>query len=338
MATVKTIQNGMRKKRETMLSCLIKYNLAENTAITDEVIAYKGFPNKVSKKLAFLILTYKREATTEELKKISDQPAAMVRSLRNDGFLFQDNDRNPSVYFYVNSSGQTCRRITGFRSPKVRFGRKVAAILGKSVAACISAIEIYNKPDFKYREETFSILLVNAWELLLKARVLFLNDNKPRSIQEIGNDGRPISNRSGNAKTIDIHKAINVLVTQKELDERCRQNLRLLVEIRDNAVHYVNKSFQFSKRVQEIGTAALKNYVVAIGEWFQLDLSQYNFYLMPMSFFHPFEANSFSITSHDKEIQRLLNYFSKVENSVIGQYKIRINGHEKSSTCNWQSR
>jgi hypothetical protein len=23
---------------------------------------------------------------------------------------------------------------------------------------------------------------------------------------------------------------------------------------------------------------------------------------------------------------------------VIGQYKIRINGHEKSSTCNWQSR
>jgi hypothetical protein len=36
----------------------------------------------------------------------------------------------------------------------------------------LSAIEIYNKPDFKYREETFSILAINPWELLLKARLL----------------------------------------------------------------------------------------------------------------------------------------------------------------------
>ncbi len=43
-------------------------------------------------------------------------------------------------------------------------------LLDKSVQAAISAIEIYNKPDFKYREESFSILMVNAWELLLKAK------------------------------------------------------------------------------------------------------------------------------------------------------------------------
>lgn len=29
-------------------------------------------------------------------------------------------------------------------------------ILEKSVHAALSAIEIYNKPDFKYREESFS--------------------------------------------------------------------------------------------------------------------------------------------------------------------------------------
>ena len=40
----------------------------------------------------------------------------------------------------------------------------------KAEAALISAIEAYNKPDFKYREETFSILALNAWELLLKAK------------------------------------------------------------------------------------------------------------------------------------------------------------------------
>ena len=55
-------------------------------------------------------------------------------------------------------------------------------LLEKSVHAALSAIEIYNKPDFKYGEESFSILVVNAWELLLKARILQLNKNKLESI------------------------------------------------------------------------------------------------------------------------------------------------------------
>ena len=46
----------------------------------------------------------------------------------------------------------------------------------------ISAIEIYNKPDFKYREETFAILAINSWELLLKAKWLKENNNKIRSL------------------------------------------------------------------------------------------------------------------------------------------------------------
>ncbi|WP_373874268.1 DUF3644 domain-containing protein [Aeromonas caviae] len=35
-------------------------------------------------------------------------------------------------------------------------------MLEKSVAAMLSAIEIYNKPDFRYREETFSVLCINS--------------------------------------------------------------------------------------------------------------------------------------------------------------------------------
>lgn len=52
-------------------------------------------------------------------------------------------------------------------------------LLEKSVHAALSAIEIYNKPDFKYREESFYILMVNAWELLLKARILLYNPVVP---------------------------------------------------------------------------------------------------------------------------------------------------------------
>jgi len=42
-------------------------------------------------------------------------------------------------------------------------------LLRNSKAAMIAAVEIYNKPRFDYREECFTILLLNAWELILKA-------------------------------------------------------------------------------------------------------------------------------------------------------------------------
>src|SRR5260370_41053913 len=38
-------------------------------------------------------------------------------------------------------------------------------------SALLAAIEIYNKPGFQYRDECFVILLLNAWELYLKALI-----------------------------------------------------------------------------------------------------------------------------------------------------------------------
>ena len=55
-------------------------------------------------------------------------------------------------------------------------------LLDKAIAATVAAIEIYNKPDFQYREETFSILAINGWELLLKAKWLDENDKKIQSL------------------------------------------------------------------------------------------------------------------------------------------------------------
>ena len=41
----------------------------------------------------------------------------------------------------------------------------------KSVSAAISAIEIYNKPDFLFREEAFSLLMVNSWGVALESQM-----------------------------------------------------------------------------------------------------------------------------------------------------------------------
>ena len=38
-------------------------------------------------------------------------------------------------------------------------------LLDRSVLAMVAAIEIYNKPGISYRNESFTILAINAWEL-----------------------------------------------------------------------------------------------------------------------------------------------------------------------------
>ena len=45
-------------------------------------------------------------------------------------------------------------------------------LVEKAIEASLAAVEIYNKPNIQYREETFSILMLNAWEILLKARMI----------------------------------------------------------------------------------------------------------------------------------------------------------------------
>lgn len=51
-------------------------------------------------------------------------------------------------------------------------------LLDQASAAMLAAIEIYNKPRFTYRAQSFAILALNAWELLIKAK--WLADHKNR--------------------------------------------------------------------------------------------------------------------------------------------------------------
>ena len=209
---------------------------------------------------------------------------------------------------------------------------KYSYLLEKSVNAAISAIEIYNKPDFKYREESFSILMVNAWETLLKAKIVFDNKNDLKSINLIDTsarkkNGEPFKrpkykvNRSGNYMTIDIFTAIKKL----KLQTRLAENIELLVEIRDNAIHFFNESKLFEKKVLEIGTASLKSYVQCANEWFSYDLTQYNFYLMPISFFHSYEMESFSIANEDDQHKNILKYIEKKETDFPSELKQKHN-------------
>jgi hypothetical protein len=188
-------------------------------------------------------------------------------------------------------------------------------LIEKSVQAAISAIELYNKPDFRYREESFAILMSNAWELLLKAKAVKdggeqldniietkkIKNEKTGTYEEV-----PKTNRSGNAMTVGLSYLAPRMFSDKTdgLTKECLRNIELLIEVRDNAIHFMNAELSLSKTVLEVGTV----------NWFGIDFSRYNFFLMPLSFFHGFEAaKGVSVTPATKQAQKFLEYMATID-------------------------
>jgi hypothetical protein len=177
----------------------------------------------------------------------------------------------------------------------MKINKTYRSLLDKSINSMLSAIEIYNKPNFSYREETFAILSVNSWELLLKAILLKQHKYKLRSLYKLsykkkqnGEDSKlktPSLNRAGNPKTITINETIIGL--EKEgfaLNEILKKSIIALIELRDNAIHFYNEK-EISKEMQELGFACIKNYMNFIKiNHIEIDLSNYNFYLMPLAY------------------------------------------------------
>ena len=196
------------------------------------------------------------------------------------------------------------------------------SVFEKSVSAILASIELYNKPDFFYREECFSILAVNAWELLLKARILQVSSNSISSIAEYeyiktksGNKSKlktKIKNRSGNIQTIGIFKAYDLLISKysEPMHESIRKNLEALVEIRDNSVHLINKGLDLEREILEIGTASLNNYLKISRRWFGSDLSKYNIFLMPVAFIR--DLSTAEVIVLNGEERNIGNYFKSL--------------------------
>lgn len=177
----------------------------------------------------------------------------------------------------------------------MKINKTYRSLLDKSINSMLSAIEIYNKPNFSYREETFAILAVNAWELLLKAHLLkkcsykmsqlYVMEYVKKKNGENSTRKTPKLNRSDNPITIGIFEVIKKLeIINLKLSPNLIDSIESLIELRDNAIHFHNEK-EISKELQELGFACIKNYMNIIKKWnIDIDLSIYNFYLMPLAY------------------------------------------------------
>jgi hypothetical protein len=212
-------------------------------------------------------------------------------------------------------------------------------MLEKSIASMLSAIEVYNKPDFKYREETFSVLCINSWELLLKSKVLNLSGNKMGALiamkyKKLKDGGRSKikhrkKNRSGNPMSISLFEAYRVITEDYgvKVNKAVHDNLISITEIRDNSIHYVNDDLLLAIKIQELGTASLQNYFHLVSDWFGNVLGGYNFYLMPLSFFRGFDiAKGISLNTNEKKLLEFIKSREKEydEGEDYGDYNLTL--------------
>lgn len=129
-------------------------------------------------------------------------------------------------------------------------------MLDKSEEAFLMAIEIYNKPTIKYRLEGFAFFICNAWELLLKAKMI--------------KDGKNIYYSDKPNRTISLFNCVKIIFTNDK--DPIRKNLEILIGLRNTTTHYIIK--EMDTIYLPFMQSNVLNYSQKLFEYFERDITE----------------------------------------------------------------
>ncbi|EEZ93447.1 DUF3644 domain-containing protein [Legionella longbeachae] len=118
------------------------------------------------------------------------------------------------------TSGQYLKLMS--QKNNYRENDEIQRIQQRSKEAFLTCLAIYNNPSLKYRLESFLILLINAWELLLKFE-LSITKGKNSILRKDG-------------LTLSITECINRIFKENDF---IRINLEWAIKLRDQATHLI---------------------------------------------------------------------------------------------------
>ncbi|MEU4129290.1 DUF3644 domain-containing protein [Streptomyces wuyuanensis] len=165
-------------------------------------------------------------------------------------------------------------------------------LFGNSMSAMVGAIEIYNKPRFSYRDEVFVILLMNAWELLLKAIV---SKSKGR-IYYPKRRGEPY--RTLTCRDAFWRAANSELWPRNIAVQAVDANIEILSTYRDSAVHFYNDR-SFATLVYSLAQTSILNYRDIASSVFGKDVAdEVSWRIMPLGMENPVDPIKFMKGAH----------------------------------------
>lgn len=134
-------------------------------------------------------------------------------------------------------------------------------LIDKSVEAYTLALETINRLTIQYRLETFCYLFCNAWELLLKAKIVSDSGNED-SIFYPKNPGEP-------RRSFSLTKCLNE--TMPNIKDPVRRNIERVAELRHESVHLVIRDIPSD--LMRFFQSGVINYHKRLNEWFEESLS-----------------------------------------------------------------
>lgn len=183
-------------------------------------------------------------------------------------------------------------------------------LVENSVEAYILALETINRLSIKYRVETFSYLICNAWELLLKAKILLDSGNDRNAIY------RGKKKRGERRESLSLRECLDRVIPSTSSPER--RNVEYIADLRDEAVHLVLSGVPTD--VLCLFQACVINYHSRLKEWFGYSLSD-RVHVGMMSIVYDMEPNRGDIA--DKRLRRdlgreaatfLTSYCARIKN------------------------
>jgi hypothetical protein len=134
-------------------------------------------------------------------------------------------------------------------------------LIDKSIEAYILALEIINQLSVKYRVETFTYLICNAWELRLKAKLIETTSNWKTIYYP--------KKRSQPRRSLSLRDCLKTHFTNEK--DPVRRNIECIETLRDNSTHLVIS--QVPKDVLGLFQACVLNYHNHLLTWFGISLS-----------------------------------------------------------------
>lgn len=198
------------------------------------------------------------------------------------------------------------------------------SLIQNSISAYFSAIEIHNKPSFQYRYEIVIILIINAWELALKAYI-YKNHNK---IKLFFNDGA----------SKPFLECLSFTASKSGKDFLpIQENLKVLYEYRNQIIHFHHLRLEIL--IYSLVAKNVTFYNQFLKTHFKTSLSDKNeLVLLPIGFKKPFSPIDFisneSVNANSPKLvqdfvlkivqasQSLLD--KKIDESILSEFKLSL--------------
>ncbi len=190
----------------------------------------------------------------------------------------------------------------------------VYSLLNASKSAIFSAVEIHNKPQFLYRYPTVSMLIINAWELMLKAYIYkYISNTK-------------IYEKDDKKHTISFSKALILVRDDVNTKEGSKSfnavyaNLDLIEQYRNTNVHYFDE--ELNPAIYMLLSRSVINYNNFLDKYFNKDITkESSLFILPIGFNIPFNPIDFLNKNYDSVnndfVSAIIKYIKELNDDNI---------------------